>query len=279
VGSYFYIKEVIKMGYNTTGQPHRNGIKNEVKSREWIENNNNKHNVAFLNNIKEVKKKGGTKSKDDLEIIYNNGKTLGISAKNRSKGGATHDWVNSSALNILQCKTLNQVRNLQQSIRNLPLNQRESHKSHFTSFRKQKAAEFIDNLSHTQINDLLDEVFSKISNQKIMVNDKKVGNIQFYDGHNHPIYGYINNPKWKFVAVRGKGIDSAKLYAVSKSDSQKVDLNLRLRQVTNNGDSAAIGLNQGTNKNQNSSLVIKIQQENLENLYAQLQAKNKLISF
>ena len=60
---------------------------------------------------------------------------------------------------------------------------------------------------------------------------------------------------------------------------QKVDLNLRLRQVTNNGDSAAIGLNEGTDKNQNSSLVIKIQQENLENLYAQLQAKNKLTSF
>jgi len=266
------------MGYNTTGQSHRNGMKNEKNSRKWLLNNINKHNVPFLNNAKDVKKKGGTRSKDDLEIIYNDGKVLGVSAKHRKSG--THDWVNSSASSILQCKTLNEVKNLQEKIRNLPLDQRESHKDHFTSFREQKAAEFIDNLSHTQINDLLDEAFSKISNQKIMVNDKKVGKIQFYDGHDHPIYGYINSAEWEFVAERGDGITSAKLYAVTKSGSQKVDLNLRLRQVTNNGDSAAIGLNEGTDKkNKNSSLVIKIQQENLENLYAQLKAKNKLISF
>lgn len=271
------------MGYNTTGQSHKNGLKNESDSKKWIENNVDKHNVDFLSQIKEVKKQGGTKNKNDLIISYNDGRILGISAKNRQNSG-TFDWVNTSSAEILRSSILDEVRNLQKEIRNLPPEERKDQKDKFTNFRVNKAQQFLDSIDHDQINGLLLKTFEPVSYQKVMINNKKNKKIYFFDGSNHPVFKYINNPLYKFILKRIKTEDedseSAKLYAVPINGGSDIDLNLRIRQVTNNGDSAALGIKKSdSSANKNSSLVIKLQQENIDNLFRILETKNQLMTF
>lgn len=267
------------MGYNITGQSHKNGVENESDCKKWIEDNANCHNVAFLSQIKEVKKQGGTKNKNDLLIVYSDDKNLGASVKNRQAAG-TFDWINTSTTQILSSDLVNNTRSFQNQIRSLPLSERQNKKVEFTKLRKNNAKQLIDSLTHQNINDFLDETFNQIKSQIIMINDKKSKKIHFFYGSDHPIFNYINNSEYNFLAIRGKGVDSAKLYARLSSGGPLIDLNLRIRHLMNNGDSAAIGLNEGNkNKNQNSSLVIKLQQENIDNLYTILKSKNQLISF
>ena len=270
------------MAYNTTGKSHHNGVENEDKSKEWLEKNKNRHKSApFLNDIKKVEKLGGTQNKSDLKICYNNNSTRGVSAKNISKNGATHDWVNTSKSDLLkESKHLEEVREYMKKIRALPLAERADYKQLFKEFRKERAKRFLNSLNHNKINGFLKEVFELIENQKIMINDKKLKKIQFYDGKDHPIFDYIDNDEWQFVLKQSRAVESASLFAVSQNDSSEINLHLRIRQATSNGDSAAIGLNEGKKgKNKYSSLVIKVQQDDLPKLYSELAAKNKLISF
>ena len=85
------------MGYKTDGSSHSDGINNEENLIEQLRDGAAKKLYPSLSEEFKVIKRGGTKFKQDMEIVDGD-ETILVSAKKKteiSKG--SFDWVNSSA--------------------------------------------------------------------------------------------------------------------------------------------------------------------------------------
>lgn len=277
------------MSYNTTGVSHQNGVENEQGCYEWLIKNIN--NVPFLSGVipENIIKVGGTKSKNDIEILRGDNTKLGVSLKNIDRNGSSHDWINSTlnkfsdllSLDISLHTQVNAINQKISEIRSLPHEERASLKKSFKAFRKETTNQFLDSLSlNTDIlHGIIYSCFEPIKEQLIIVNNKKDKCYQFYFADIHPIYNYLDKTKYNLVLTNptGKSKESRKLQAFDKSTGQISDIGIRLRMVTNNGDSAAIGI--GTGKNTNSTLVFKIQQDSVRKFLETLKNNNLLSEF
>ena len=84
------------MGYSTDGSSHKDGIKNEQNLIETLQQQA-RQLYPQLSDDFEVVKRGGTKYKQDMEIVDGDD-TILISAKKKTEiGSGSFDWTNSSA--------------------------------------------------------------------------------------------------------------------------------------------------------------------------------------
>ena len=71
-----------------------------------------------------------------------------------------------------------------------------------------------------------------------------------------------SSPEWNVFLRKGRGNSSRQIWRKCASTGQEINTNLRLRIVLNNGVGALCGFSKS---NKNSSICLKIQQENVEN--------------
>lgn len=267
--------------YNTTGKSHKNGLNNEQQSCDWmLEQANKENSPQFLKNVKNVVRLGGTTTKTDTLIIYNDGSSCSISNKNKEGKNGTFDWANISSKEIFkEIPSLEffrkSVSDKMSEIRNLDFKDRAGKKLSFKNFRKEEADKSLKVLSSEEIKIMLESIFNPCIEQKMMINDKINKQYCFLDFSSLRVVDILTSTKNKefFLKNKRNAKESRSIFVrfpnlIDEKTKQPVeeDLCIRLRLVTNNGDSAAIGLNEGSKKNQSSSPVIKIQQEKVNDL-------------
>ena len=85
------------MGYKTDGSSHNDGISNEENLIERLQSGAAKQLYPSLSEDFKVIKRGGTKFKQDMEIVDGDERIL-VSAKKKTEiSQGSFDWVNSSA--------------------------------------------------------------------------------------------------------------------------------------------------------------------------------------
>jgi hypothetical protein len=257
------------MGFKTDGSSHHNGIKNEERVLHFLQRNPNAFKFEDrLGNLIEIQKKGGTGSKDDLISLHEGG-TAHVSVKRHKGEGGTHDWVNSSAI----------IRNLREQfpefdskIRAVEKLTKDRHgQEHCVETHredvKQLGSDLIEWFNNRPgvLKGILKDIALSLMPQDIILTSVKEKQHNHYKGADHPIQQKLKDPNWFPTLVR----------STAKSSAQIDGTSWRLRIVTNNGIKAMLG---GFGKrNKYSSIVLKIQQENVKMLLEEINKQGKLI--
>lgn len=238
--------------YKTDGSVHHEGVKNEMDT------------IKILNDLKiyqnEVLKKGGTKNKEDAVSGL---KKISIKRKKGINNGS-FDWFNSSKYNNFLDNTFDSFLENVKELRLLSTSIKED--SNFVSKVRSK----FDILCETCLNGLTSEDIASILQQgmrdilsgfDIVVNDTETKSLFVFPFENHPINQYLNCNYT--ISLQGKGKSSRK---VMFSDGINVyDCGLRIRVTSNNGINAFLGMSKA---NKNSQVVIKLQQDNITELFS-----------
>jgi hypothetical protein len=253
------------MAYKTDGSSHTTGIKNEENLIERLQKTARTLYPQLSDDFKVVKR-GGTKFKQDMEIV-DGGTTILISAKKKTdiKTGS-FDWVNSSsATKTIPClkefaktvKDIGDLHDLKGSAKLGVLN--ASHKA-------------LGELTSEDVRSILQEhVSNKNKGMKVVISETTTGNNWEYDFEDSPLNNSIQNHTPRVQL--GDGIDSAKIM-FEDDEGNTIDHGLRIRVVTNNGIGALIGKSKA---NKSSQGVVKIQQDNIPGLISGL--GNKIRKF
>lgn len=253
------------MGYKTDGSSHKDGISNE---QNLIETLRSKAQQLYpqLSDDFEVIKRGGTKFKQDMEIVDGD-ETILISAKKKTDiDSGSFDWVNSSSAT----KTIPCLKEFADAVKN-------AGKTH-----ELKGSAKLDVLiaSHKALRELTSEdvstilkehVSKKNKGMRVIISETTTGTNWEYDFEESPLNNSIQNHTPR--VQMGDGIDSAKI-VFEDEEGNTIDHGLRIRIVTNNGIGALIGTSKA---NKSSQGVVKIQQDNIPGLISGL--GNKIRKF
>lgn len=238
---------------------HQIGIKNEKNLLNLL-------NLGLFSNIfsegTNFIQRGGTQTISDIDAVCGN-EIQGISAKNWS--GATHDWVNTSRFMI--SKEINKI--FQNIVRKkcgdyTP----EDYKHNEKKIREYTETLFDKILGLTQVWEreverILGDLYEKYP-EHVIVTDKKNSRFIHYPKceDNFKEFVLCSSQDWKVFFKQGRGKSSRQIWRKCNTSGEEVNTNLRLRVVLNNGVGALCGFSKSNN---NSSICLKIQQENVEN--------------
>jgi hypothetical protein len=253
------------MGYKTDGSSHEDGIKNEQTLKETLKQQARELYPSLSEDF-EVIKRGGTKFKQDMEIVDGE-QTILISAKKKTEiSSGSFDWVNSSsATRSIPClkefakavKNAGDAHDLKGSAKLDVLN--ASHKA-------------LRELTSDDVSTILKEhVSKKNKGMKVIISETTTGTNWEYDFEDSPLNNSIQNHTPR--VQMGDGIDSAKIM-FEDEEGNTIDHGIRIRVVTNNGIGALIGTSKA---NKSSQGVVKIQQDNIPGLISGL--GNKIRKF
>lgn len=250
------------MAYKTDGSSHSDGIKNEENLIEKLRNGVAQTLYPHLSDKFDVIKRGGTKFKQDMEIIDGDSKIL-ISAKKKVKiTSGSFDWVNSSSA----LKDIDALQTFSETVIEVGK----------TCTSKQTARNKVNNAGQKAIQDLTSSdlttllkkhVANKNKGMKIIISETSTNKNWEYDFEDSPLYHSIQNHTPKTQKSRGK--TSAKI-VFEDDQGNIVDHGIRIRIVTNNGIGALIGQSK---TNTGSLAVVKIQQDNVSGLISGLKDK------
>jgi len=254
------------MGYKTDGSSHSDGISNEENLIERLQTDAQQL-YPNLSDDYQVVKRGGTKFKQDMEIVDGN-RTILISAKKKTAiGKGSFDWVNSSSV----IKTIEPLRIFAQTVKSV--GETYSNKDTARSAVKSAGNKALRELTSSEVSDLLREhVSKKNSNMRVIISETSTGNNWEYKFDDSPLHNSIQNHT-PSLRIRGTGTSAKIIF--KDSEGNTIDHGLRIRIVTNNGIGALIG--QGSGANKSSRGVVKIQQDNIPGLISGL--KNKIRKF
>jgi hypothetical protein len=243
--------------FKTDGSVHHGGVKNEDQT------------IEILNEMKiyseTVEKRGGTKQKADAVA---GAQLISIKRKEGIANGS-FDWFNTSKYNDVLGDTFDAFLSSMKEFRSLPKSviQDDEFILKVRDNFNQLCESCLDTLSSDQIINILKVgLIDANSGFDVVVNDTKTQSIFAFSADNHPAVDYIN--RGFTVSLQGKGKSSRK---VLFSDGINVyDCGLRIRVTSNNGINAFLGLSKANN---NSQVVIKLQQDNVKQLLTSTQSK------
>ena len=252
--------------YKIDGSSHKDGIKNEQSLIENLKSGTAQRLYPELSDDFKVIKRGGTRFKQDMEIVDGD-QTILISAKKKDEiNKGSFDWVNSSSV-IKSIPCLREFANTVKNIGKLHSLKGTAKLGVLTASHKA-----LNELTSSDVSTILQEhVSNKNKDMKVIISETSTGTNWEYNFQDSPLNNSIKNHTP--VIQLGDGIDSAKI--IFKDDrGNKFDHGIRIRIVTNNGIGALIG----QSKSNNSSIaVVKIQQDNIPGLISGL--GNKIRKF
>lgn len=243
------------MTYKTDGSVHYDGISNELNT------------IEILNQLgiyeQTISHLGGTKNKADAQTQT---KKITIKRKNGIRNGS-FDWVNTSSYNNIFegfdefYENVKTHRALDEKYRTVSV---DLFRSQFNKLCNQA----LDNINSKQLEYLIIDVFQKQDDYDVVVNDVKSKSLYIFEATSHPAYQLIRcgyTPK----LVNSRGAKTSRKIILYKNDDE-VDTGLRMRITSNNGINAFLGLSKA---NSNSQIVIKLQQDKIQNLLQSVNPK------
>ena len=205
-------------------------------------------------------KRGGTQTASDIDAVSSD-EIQGISAKNWS--GATHDWINTTKFFI--SKEVNKI--FQNRIRKTCKNYtQEDYKHNEKKIREYTEIIFSKILDlhiwDKEVERILGDLYERYP-EHVIVTDNKNKKFIYYPKceKNFNEFVQCSSPQWNVFLKKGKGNSSRQIWRRCVETGQEINTNLRLRIVLNNGVGALCGF---SNSNKNSSICLKIQQDNVE---------------
>jgi len=253
------------MGYRIDGSSHSGGISNEQNLIEKLQEQARELYPSLSDDF-QVVKRGGTKFKQDMEIVDGE-ETILISAKKKTEiAQGSFDWVNSSAA----AKSTPSIKTFVDKVKQIGTNCNIKGTAKLGVLTA--AHEALSNLTSDEVSKILrDHVASKNEGMKIIISETTTGSNWEYSFEDSPLYDSIQNHTPKVIL--GNGIDSAKVI-FETANGGMIDHGIRIRIVTNNGIGALIGQSKA---NKHSQGVVKIQQDNIPALISGL--GNKIRKF
>ena len=246
------------MAYKTDGSVHHGGVKNEDQT------------IQILNKLKiyahTVEKRGGTTQKADAAA---GDKPLSIKRKEGIKNGS-FDWFNTSSYNDALNDTFAHFLSNMNELRTLPESLR-SDEEFVLKIRdnfNQLCALALDSLTSAQVTNILQRgLINPNAGFDVVINDTKTSELYVFNAEQHPAVDYIS--KGYSIVLKGNGKSSRSVYFVD-ADGKVYDCGLRIRVTSNNGINAFLG---NSKANQNSQVVIKLQQDKVAQLLSAVNAQ------
>lgn len=258
------------MSFPSNGLNHRNAIKNEHSTKEYLQ----EYAHLIYSNLEEKKyrvdKAGGTQSKADNIIYGENGNVINISDKQKKKGLSvgSYDYTNTSApiTKLLKegSESVKQIQSVLDSViedKKLPIHERKKLVENYRAIVAKACNSFINSLSSNELTDLISQ-YLIVSNKKMemFITDGKLNERYTFPFTKHPIIKLIETGFIPSVVIKADKM-SGKIIFIK--NNQKEDIGLRIRVHTNNGVSALLGL---SNSNKTSQFVLKFQQDSVDKL-------------
>mgnify|MGYP003646416850 CR=1 FL=1 len=268
------------MAYKTDGSSHRNGIKNEKQQIKHLQEGAAHNVVLGLSEDFQVIAKGGTKFKEDFQIV--DGDTvIKVSAKRKKKmSTGSYDYVNSSSV-MSEIPALKKMKTFCQSLRKKSNTKAGKNKRSVRKKFNDESNRALRSLKPNHISKILiNHVTKKNEDMQMMISDATTKTNYWYEFKKSQMYKDVSKllnkgHDYKPELVFGRGKTSAKII-LKNSKGDEIDHNLRIRLVLNNGVGALIGRSKS---NSNSAPVIKIQQDRCDKMMARLQKQNIVTIF
>ena len=263
------------MAFRTDGSSHVDGIKNEKQQIKYLQDGAAHSVVTGLSENFQVVPKGGTQFKEDFQIV--DGDTIiKVSAKRKKKmSTGSYDYVNSSSV-MSEIASLSHVSSFVKGLKKAA----QSKSTTRSKFNKE-SNRVLRSLSASDIsNILIDHVAKKNKGIQMMITDSTASTNYWYKFEESQMYKDVvrlldDDYEYKPELVFGRGKTSAKII-FKNEDGDKIDHNLRVRLVLNNGVGALLGLSKS---NKTSVATIKIQQDRCDKMMARLQKQNIVTVF
>lgn len=259
------------MSYRTDGSAHRDGVENEKQTVTYMnenpDNTINKHLEEKYNSpVKRWVRKGGTQYVMDAQVEFEDGSKVGISIKNHKINTSTFDWFNTTKYTPLDL--VNQVKqfktdNIGEHIPTRGGKMRRKLSDIFLSYQK--------NISMNLVADVLHDVYIREPvTKEILINDKVNKCLVLLDRKN-TLDKYFNKENEQTIILKSSRRRSmSKQIWITTKDGVDINTHLRWRIYLNNGITALFGQSKA---NSNSSVCIKIQQDNVSKFISECNDK------
>lgn len=235
------------MAFNSTGAVHYDGIANEKQTIETL------NRLGIFED--EVTHRGGTQSKADA--VAGN-RSISIKQKKTGIGVGSFDWVNTTRVPSPIARKFENFIAAVKQLRTLTEEQRKDSKDDLRDFFNQTGSEAFDALTTADLVSFLRQTFAKQDGYDIVITDSKAGNLYHFPAEAHPALRLIAEGYVPTFAKATKANQTSRTLVFVKGN-ESVRCGLRLRIVSNNGIGAFLGLG----ANRSSSVVFKLQQDNV----------------
>ena len=250
------------MGFKTDGSVHTNGIANEVNT------------IAVLNRLgiysDTVEHRGGTQQKADAVAG-----SIGISIKEKMKGigVGSFDWCNTTKMPMSLSSKFDTFKSIVSELRTLSEAERRAEVEMVRSAFNNVSANAFDTFETADLVSFLRSTFAKQAGYDIVITDGKAKKLYHFSADEHPVVKMLADGFTPVLAQpRKAGQTSRSIYFIK--DGNVTDSGLRLRITSNNGISAFLGLSKA---NKTSSVVLKLQQDNVSGLLESVNATSYAI--
>tara|TARA_R110002074_G_scaffold45509_1_gene117682 strand:+ start:13398 stop:14192 length:795 start_codon:yes stop_codon:yes gene_type:complete len=238
---------------------HQIGIKNEANLLKLL--NDGLFSNLFAQGTSFIKR-GGTQTTSDIDAL-SDGQVQGISIKNWS--GATYDWVNTSKFMISKEVNKifqNQIRRRCEGYTPEDYTRNETTIRKFTETILDKVLDLPSVWEH-EVERILGDIYDRYP-EHVIVTDRKKEQFTHYHKRDENFNEFVkcSSPDWGVFLKKGRGNSSRQIWRRCNTSGREINTNLRIRIVLNNGVGALCGF---SSANKNSSVCLKIQQENVDN--------------
>ena len=251
------------MAYRTDGSSHETGIANEDSLKTQLENGLARALYPNLGADFQVVKKGGTTHKEDMVIECAGHPIHNISAKHKKKlGSGSFDWVNTSAATQEE-KNLSVFRNDLAHIKATRTGRDVEETRELVKTRAHEALRTLDSDAIKRI--LQKHVCDKNQDMHIIITETSTGDIHSFCFKDHPLNTLVQRgyeARLEFLNPDPSQTSAKVVFWDPANPETTFDWGIRMRLLTNNGITALLGKN-NKGKNNTSSAVIKIQQDNI----------------
>ena len=235
------------MAFNNTGSVHYDGIANEKQTIETL------NRLGIYSDP--VTHRGGTQSKADA---VSGNLSISIKQKKTGIGVGSFDWVNTTRVPAPVAQKFENFIAAVKQLRTLNESQRLEAKDDLRDFFNQTGSESFDALTTSDLVSFLRQTFAKQDGFDVVITDSKAGNLYHFSAVAHPAIRLIAEGYIPTFAPATKAGQTSRTLVFTKGDDS-VRCGLRLRIVSNNGIGAFLGLG----ANRSSSVVFKLQQDNV----------------
>ena len=244
------------MAFKTDGSVHTGGIANEKQTIETL------NRLGIFADV--VEHRGGTTQKADAVAGE---RSISIKRKQGTKNGS-FDWCNTTKMPLSLSAKFDGFKSIVSELRTLTEAERTAEVEMIRECFNAVSANAFDTFETADLVAFLRSTFAKQTGFDIVITDTKAKQLHHFMAESHPVIKMLADGFTPVLAQPSKaGQTSRSIYFIK--DGNVTDCGLRLRITSNNGISAFLGLSKA---NKSSSVVLKLQQDNVNGLLESVNA-------
>ena len=244
------------MTFKTDGSVHSGGIQNEKQTIETL------NRLGIFDAL--VEHRGGTQQKADAVA---GDRSISIKRKQGTKNGS-FDWCNTTKMPTSLSSKFDTFKSIVSELRTLTEAERTAEVEMIRDAFNKVSANAFDTFETADLVAFLRDTFAKQAGYDIVITDTKAKQLHHFMAEAHPVIKMLADGFTPILAQPSKEGQTSRAIYFAK-DGNITASGLRLRITSNNGISAFLGLSKA---NKTSSVVLKLQQDNVNGLLKSVNA-------